>query len=389
MAQDMLCAEFEKIGLSGVCHEFSFNRSLYQNLLLHTGLAIIGTVVAYWWPLFGLALHLLVWFSYMCETTRRGYVLRRLLPFRPTRNLLVTMPARQQLRLRLVLHAHIDAAFTGWLFHPGLMVTAAEKLPRGLRWLRQPVVILIWSIFALALLDVLRLFTAWHFLPVYILLTAPVLFAFILNLQIVLRDESVPGANDNLSGIAALPVLAKRLAKWQPAQVEIVLVSMAAEEASLGGADALCRDRLSSWDRANTVIIGLDGLAHGDLRYLDEGEVISRPVANWLRELVCDLSTSNPRFAPVCAYCVPAGGSDTAPFMYRGYDGLTLACIDPELGTPRYYHQPTDTPERLDFEQIITHIDFAEKLIHNIAKRFDAIHQTQNTNDGANDNVAI
>jgi Zn-dependent M28 family amino/carboxypeptidase len=197
-------------------------------------------------------------------------------------------------------------------------------------------------------------------------LTIPPLIGFALNLEVVLRRQIVPGAMDDLSGIAGMLLLARRLAGRVPEDVEVVFVATGAEEAMLGGSQALAQDRRAAWDPKQTVIIGLDGLANGELRYFVEGEVFPVRLAPWLRVAAEEVAASDPRFAEVCAHEIPVGGTDSVPFAVAGYDAVTLGCVDPKLGMPREYHLPSDTPENLEVEKIPYCVDFAERLFERV-----------------------
>jgi Zn-dependent M28 family amino/carboxypeptidase len=190
---------------------------------------------------------------------------------------------------------------------------------------------------------------------------------FLASLEIVLRNEVVPGANDNLSGVAALPILARRLAKDQPDDVEFVFVSTAAEEAMMGGANILAREVEAAWDKTRTVVVVLDTLSLGSLRFLDpEGQITPLTVPSWLRETVLAVAAGDSRFHEVQAFRPPVGGTDAAPFLARGWDAVALTCIDPELGSARHYHQLSDDPDNLDIDQVLHAIDFAEALARRI-----------------------
>ncbi len=369
-AQMIMTEEFEKLGLSSEVEPFHFNDNLYANIALHFGLGTLGTAVSGLIPPAGLFLHLLAGSSYWADSTRRAYVLRRLFPFRPSQNILATMPARDEPALRIVFLAHADAAFTGLLFDPKRIRRfvggegGESRLPKRLLALTTR------TQFALAGFDLLRVFLGpltWPLRPVEALLTAPAFIAFALNMQVVLKNEIVPGANDDLSGVAALPVLARRLAVGKHPDVEYVFGVTGCEEASMGGADALARAKEGIWDRERTVIIGLDSLANGDLLFLEvEGEVVKTPIPGWLGRVVRDTAASEPRFAEVTGFEVPVGGSDVAVFLARGWDGVCLTCVDPEIGAPQHYHMPSDSPENLDVDKVLYSIDFAEKLTNSI-----------------------
>jgi len=372
-AQMMMKEEFEKLDLKPAVEPFTFNDNLYANIALHFGLGTLGTAVSGVMPLAGFFLHMLAGSSYWADSTRRAYVLRRLFPFKPSQNILAAMPARGEPNLRIVFLAHADAAFTGLMFDPKWISrfvgggSYSSPLPKRVLAFTTR------TQFALAGFDLLRVLLGpltWPLRPVEALLTAPAFIAFALNMQVVLKNEIVPGANDDLSGVAALPVLAQRLLPGKRPDVEYVFGVTGCEEASMGGADALARAKDGIWNRDRTVIIGLDSLAHGDLCFLEvEGEVVGMQIPGWLSEVVQSTAASEPRFAEVKGYEVPVGGSDVEAFLAHGWEGVCLTCVDPEIGAPHHYHVPSDTPENLDVDKVLYSIDFAQKLTHAIIEQ--------------------
>jgi hypothetical protein len=369
-AQEIAGQELRDTGLETELLPFRFNRSLYANLALTFGLGVLGTVVAGYSPVVGLALHLLAAISFAADSSRRGYLLRRVFRFWPSQNLLATLPAAGEPKLRVVLGAHADAAYTGLLFHPRVIRAATNgRVPL---WMRRSLLLGTISLLALAGLDLVSLFG--HFGPLLHMLrwalTIPALVTFLFNLELVVRNRVVPGANDNLSGVAALPILARRMAVKKPADVELVFAVTGCEEASLGGADALARALRKKWDRGRTVFIALDGLTNGTLRYLEEeGDVLSNSVPGWLVETMQEVAASEPRFANVQPFRSPVGGSDAGAFLAHGWDAGALVCVEEGLGSPRHYHSPQDTPENLDLDQLMESIDFTEKLVEAIIQR--------------------
>ena len=363
--QMMLKEQFECLGLPAEFQDFRFGPHLYANIALHFGLGTLGTVVSGLAPALGLALHATAAGSYWAESTRKAYVLRRLLGFKPSQNLLATMPAENgKPKLRLVFLAHADAAYTGLIFSPAVVKMNAKTTAP---WLKRSMTLATQTTAALTFFDALRMAYGPLTLPlrpIEYALTVPAFLAFVLNMEVVLRNRIVPGANDDLSGVAALPVLAKRLGAKKPKDVEIVFGVTGCEEASLGGADALARAMDKIWDKENTVIIGLDGLTNGDLQYFEiEGEIIRTPIPGWLKDILEDTAASESRFRnEVKGFEIPVGGSDVAAFLAHGWNGVCLGCVDPALGSPRHYHQPGDTPEHLDMDKLLYSIDFTEKL---------------------------
>ncbi len=372
-ASEMMRIEFEKLGLATREHPFEFSDNLYANALMHSLPAVLGTAISGIAPALALPLHLLPAISYCLESTRKAYLGRRLLGFKPSRNILGIVPAETATpALRIVICAHVDAAFTGLFFQPAIVKALGREAPFGLRFIHRAIELTVRTQLALAAIDVVRMFTgplSWPLRPLEWLLTVPSLSSVAINLDIVLRDQIVPGANDDLSGVAALPLLVRRLAARKRPDVELVFVATGCEEASLGGGDALARDFDGEWDKTRTVVLGLDGLANGDLRYaVEEGEVVAQRIPDWLDRVCKEVTASEPRFAEVTPFEIPVGGSDIAAFLARGWEGVCLICVDPEIGAPRHYHLPSDTPENLEVDKVLYSIDYAEKLVDAIIR---------------------
>ncbi len=373
-AQMMMKEEFENIGLKCEVMPFKYNDNLYANMALHFGLGWLGTAVSPYAPHLGFALHSLCAGSYWAESTRKAYILRRIFTWKQSQNVLAYYPAETgEPDLRIVFLAHADAAFTGLIFNPKTVKMFSGDLPPQLSFLKRSMALAVQTQAALAVIDVLRMMFGPLTLPLRPLewtLNVPAAITTILNLQMVLQNEIVPGANDDLSGVAAMPVLARRLMSDKPKNVEYVFTVTGCEEASLGGGDAMAVGKDGVWDKKKTVFIALDGLTNGELRILNpEGEVAETPVPEWLIDAAKSVSRSEKRFNGVTEFQPPVGGSDMAALLARGWQGLCLACVDPVLGAPLHYHQPSDTPENLDLDGIMLSIDYAEKLAREIISR--------------------
>jgi len=371
-AQDIVRGVLEAEGLSTHLHSFEFNDNIHENFVLHFGLGTLGTLLSGVAPRTAFALHAGSAASYWAESTRRAYVLRRLLGFKSSQNLIGVLPAEGEPSLRIVFIAHIDAAFTGLAFDSRVISVAHGQPPFGLRSLKRPIAFATRAQVALAGIDLLRSVVgpfAWPLRPLEFLLTLPSAMIFLFNLEILVRNEMVAGANDDLTGVACLPVLASRLAN-KPSDVELVFVASGAEETSLGGADALARDMGGTWDKDKTVIIALDTLSLGELLFIEtEGEVVRTPIPAWLRDVVVDVAGSDERFSGVHGFEPPLGGTDAAAFLAHGWNAVALTCIDPALGTAGNYHQPSDTPDSLNLDQVLLAVDFAERLAERLIER--------------------
>lgn len=357
--QDAIAARLEQAGYETEQRPFRFPRHIYGSLALHFGLALALAAA----PLVGLPPwaagvgHLVVAFSFYSEAVRRRHVLRKLWPSVATRNLLVTRRATAPLRRRVVLLAHVDSAFTGLMFEPTLLRLIAAPPPRFLPFLQKQLLLPFVSLLALAALELSGLGAGWATLA----LSVPAALVFVLNAEIVLRNRPVPGAADNLTGCAALVVLAETWAeRGVPDDVELVFAFTGAEEAGTGGAAVLARTM--GWERDRTDVFALDTLSNGALFALEEGELfrVPRPadLVAHVEEAALDAGLPVPP-----RYAVPAGGTDALPFLVEGYRALALTCIDPEQHAPRNYHHPNDTADRVDPDQLRDSTHLADRLL--------------------------
>ena len=373
-AQRMAARAADALGLRQAWHTFRFNRSLYQVNALHMGVGVAATAISGLAPALALPMHLLAGGSYALDASRKAYLLRRLCPAVDSQNLLLESPAPSgHARLRLVFIAHADAAYTGAMFSDALVSGAAQRpLPGVLGYLANPVIFATYSQFLLAGFDLLRCVAGpltWPLRPLEWLLTLPSLGGLLLHLELIWRDEIVPGANDNLSGVAGMLLLASRLlGEERPDDVELVFVVSGAEESGTGGAYHLCKDQQARWDRRDTVVLALDSLTNGQMVCFDEGELLPLPVTPWLRQVVEGIARTEPAHAGVHFHRVPIGASDATPFLVAGYDAMGLGCVRPDVGAPAHYHQPSDLPHNLDMETFSTSLDFAEALVRGIYK---------------------
>lgn len=366
LAQQLVSGYFEELGIESELHPFSFPWTVHGNFAWHFGLGTLGTAISPLAPKLAFLLHAGTAASYLMDTSRRIYGLRRLLRFKPSQNLVATLAAEGQVKFRVVFAAHIDSAYTGWIFDPRLvkLFATAGKMPGA--GMKQPVRTAVMAQGVLAAIDLLRAVagpaTLW-LRPVEWFLTVPSALTLLFNAQILLNNKVVPGANDDLSGVAAMVVLAQRFAKARPKNVEFVFAVTGCEEAGLGGADALARNNPCHWDKRNTAVIALDTISSGKLHYLHpEGETFALEVASWIRRCLGSVTQEHPRFGQVEPFVATVGGTDAAAFMAHGWDAVALTRIDPSIGAARHYHCPTDTPDNLNFDEILEATDFAELL---------------------------
>jgi Peptidase family M28 len=165
--------------------------------------------------------------------------------------------------------------------------------------------------------------------------------------DIALRGP-VPGANDNLSGVAVLVMLARALSERPPTGLRVILFSAGAEEALQQGARGFARRHFPSLPRESTWFLNLDTVGSGRLVLLDgEGPVRMERYDQGLCELVA-------RCAEELGIFLHRGlrsrnSTDGVVPMRGGYRAATLVSVDDGKLLPNY-HLYSDTPENLDYE---------------------------------------
>lgn len=362
----------ERLGKSGYAPQwvpFEAAPHIYGSLALHFGLALALVPLARFSALAVAAGHAFLAFSWWSEAVRRRFVLRKLWPHVKTQNLLLTAPAKGPLKKRIALLAHVDSAFTGFLFKPEVIRVLAAPPPKFLPFMQKQLLLPFVTLCALAGVEALSAFVA---VPAWLpwVLALPSVPVFVLNLDVLLRNTVVPGAADNLSGCAAQLILAERWAARAregnvPDGVEVVFAFTGAEEAGTLGAAHLARNM--GWEKDLTEVLILDTLSNGELFILEEGEVFRVPVpetlANHVRAAAKDCNQPVP-----AVYPVPAGATDALVFLVEGYQAIAMTCIDPVQHAPRNYHHPLDTAENVEPEQLKVSTEIADRLLDRVAR---------------------
>ncbi|HEU4422264.1 MAG TPA: M28 family peptidase [Pilimelia sp.] len=180
------------------------------------------------------------------------------------------------------------------------------------------------------------------------------------------RRPPVPGANDNLSGVAVLVALAEAFAARPLPGLRVLLVSAGAEEALQEGIRGFAGDHFASLPTDRTWFVNVDTVGSGRLVLL-EGEGPLR------------MRDYDARFKDLVAGCASAEGiallrglrshnsTDGAVPRRYGYPVATLVSVDGQKLIP-HYHLPSDTPEHVDYECVAG----AARLVESVARTLAA-----------------
>jgi peptidase M28-like protein len=286
--------------------------------------------------------------------------LRRVLPKRTTANVVAEAGDRDADRT-LVLVAHHDAAHTSIFFNPAItewvgdLSQPAPGQPPRMPALMLPIAAGPALAGAAVLAGARRLAT----------LAAWICAGIVASFAEIALQPTVPGANDNLTGVATVLGIARALSERPLSGLRVMLVSTGSEEALMEGMWAFARRHFPALpaDRTHLLCVDTVGSPHlvlaeaeGMLQLRDYDADFKELVAESARELGVDLRRGmKMRF-----------GTDGLLALRHGIPAAMLTSVN-EHGSPSNYHWPTDTPDRLDYARLADAVTLCEAVMRRLA----------------------
>ncbi|HEX2161468.1 MAG TPA: M28 family peptidase [Thermoleophilaceae bacterium] len=263
----------------------------------------------------------------------------------------------------LVVLAHHDAAPTGWIFDQSLQRALARRFPAVIERANRSLP-LWWPIVGAPLLVALGALANRRGLLATGTATGVLTGAVGADIA---RHRIVPGANDNLSGVAALVDLAERIRERPIDGLRVVLASCGAEEVLQGGIYDFVDRHLRSLDPARTSVLNLDTVGSPRLVLL-EGEGVLRIEeypGRAFRDLIAESAAGSG--IPLVRDQWARSSTDSVIPSRAGYPTATITSFEPETKLLSNYHLPTDTPENVDFSTVRQAVDLTEALARRLA----------------------
>jgi hypothetical protein len=165
------------------------------------------------------------------------------------------------------------------------------------------------------------------------------------------RSPTVPGANDNLSGVAVLVALAELLRNHPPARLRVLLVSCGAEETLQDGIRAFMARHGSELPPGRSFVLNYDTVGSPHLVMIEaEGPfwMEEYPGAPF-RDLIADCARR--RGIPLERGLRARASTDSVITARAGHPTATLGSIT-DWRAIANYHLPSDVPENLDIATI-------------------------------------
>ena len=269
-----------------------------------------------------------------------------LLPAGEGANVVARIPAAAEPRRTVVFIAHHDAQRAGLMW----------RVPRG----RRPMSLAPQAVMALIAFGCLvgsRLLRAAGALALAAM-TA-------LGLDVA-RHRVVPGANDNATGVAALVALMAAFSRDPLETTDVVGVFSDCEEVGLGGAAAWLAAHRAELDPASTLVVSLDTLGSGEPAVVSRDGALtanySRATQDWADRGALRAAVPPPRRVDLVA------PTDGGPANHAGLHTLSLVSCAPDGTLGPHYHQPSDTPENVDYDSV----EQCTRLAAGIARVWDS-----------------
>jgi hypothetical protein len=261
----------------------------------------------------------------------------------------------------LVVHAHHDAARTSFLFDQSVPRFIATRFPTLLeRMDRWPP--LMGLVVGGPLLVALGALTGARRTTIAGTAMSALTAAQMAHMS---RQPAVPGANDNLTGVAVLLELARRFGGAPPEGLRVVLLSAGAEEANQEGMLAFARRHFARLPPDRTTFVCLDTVGspelvliegEGFLRMFDYPQATKDLLAEAAREAGVHLRRGL-RFTFATDGLVP---------LRAGYPAASIGSANAYL-VPSNYHWPTDTAENVDYGSVSAVADLVSRVISRLA----------------------
>jgi len=284
------------------------------------------------------------------------HVFRRLLPHRTTYNVVAEAgdPAADR---TIVFVAHHDAAHGGLVFAPQLTTVPADAFPD---WYERQetsprVMLLVTAGPALVALGALTRLRPLRQLGTLVSLGSAAAFADIAARPVV------PGANDNLSGVAVVLEIARALRERPVRDVRVLLVSTGSEESFMEGMRGFARRHFPSLPPGRTEVVCLDSVGSPELILIEgEGMLKMRDYAPELRDRIAVVAArSGVRLRRRLRLGLATDGLIA---LKAGYPSAALGSVT-RYKLPLNYHSPRDTADALHYETVRDAAVLCEALV--------------------------
>lgn len=283
---------------------------------------------------------------------------RELLP-QQTGTTVVTEMGPADAERTVVLVAHHDAAHPGLVYHPAIPDLVFGKAPWLIKRVNTSPPLLAPVVVIPALIGTGAV-TGNRALVKAAMALAAVSGAVLADIG---SRETVPGANDNATGVAVLVAIARVLAERPTQDIRVMLVSTS-EEALCEGMQAFARRHFSHLPHETTFFLSIDTVGSPHLLVL-RGEGMIRMREYPSRSLALLDGLADELGIELFPNLRLRNATDGIYPLAAGYECASL-CSVTELKQPANYHWPTDTPDNVDYDTVADAVRLTEALVRRL-----------------------
>lgn len=185
-----------------------------------------------------------------------------------------------------------------------------------------------------------------------------------------LSDKAVPGAMDDMAGIAIVDATGRYLQEsrssggFYPENTEVVLLATSSEEAGLRGAKRYVKKHLAELKKISTCAILIESTADESQLTVASGELFTGAKHDrGLVEMARNIAAGHGW--PIKSKSIPFGGTDAVAFSKKGIPATCLLSQDTSRLVPNY-HTRDDTPEHVRPEALSVSLQIVIEMIRQI-----------------------
>jgi hypothetical protein len=371
-AAEWIAAELRRLGADAQVEHHAVHGTYWVPLSITSALGIAATVAGRRGRRgVGFLLGMLGTAGVIDELGAGRRVLRGLLPKQQTANV-VAWAGDPDAELTLIVASHHDAAHTGIFFNPKIAEFLARRLGEDKfveRRLEEgsgrstevpapmlPVAAAPAAAGLSALLGARRTGTV----------SALVCGGIIASLAHIAASPTVPGANDNLTGVATVLGLARALRQPPIRGLRVILVSTGSEESLMEGMRAFARRHFPALSRQSTFVLCVDSVGSPHLVLAEaEGMLQVRDYDDDFEALIAGCAASE-GIRLIRGFRMRLG-TDGYVALRHGFPAALLMSMN-DLGLASNYHWPTDTPDRVDYSTVEEAVRLCEAVARRLAR---------------------